>query len=115
VIGNLDSHDVVCRKLADEGQLIVIAVDYRLAPEHKFPAAVEDVVTATKWVADNARQFGIDASRLSVGGDSAGGSRAAVVAIPARDGNGPPIAGQVLSHPGPHFAMAPTSHRAPET
>jgi acetyl esterase len=115
VIGNLDSHDVVCRKLADEGQLIVIAVDYRLAPEHKFPAAVEDVVTATKWVADNARQFGIDASRLSVGGDSAGGNLAAVVAISARDGNGPAIAGQVLIYPGTDFAMTHPSHSEPET
>ena len=115
VIGNLDSHDVACRKLADEGQLIVIAVDYRLAPEHKFPAAVEDVVTATKWVADNARQFGIDASRLSVGGDSAGGNLAAVVAISARDGNGPAIAGQVLIYPGTDFAMTHPSHSEPET
>jgi acetyl esterase len=115
VIGNLDSHDVVCRKLADEGRLIVIAVDYRLAPEHKFPAGVEDVVTATKWVADNARRLGIDASRLSVGGDSAGGNLAAVVAISARDGNGPAIAGQVLIYPGTDFAMTHPSHREPET
>ena len=64
VIGDLDSHDVVCRKLADEGELIVISVDYRLAPEHKFPAAVDDAIAATKWIADNASQLGIDASRL---------------------------------------------------
>src|SRR5258707_4525727 len=96
VIGNLDPQEVVCRKWADEGQLIVIAVDYRLAPEHKFPAGVEDVVTATKWVADNARQLGIDASRLSVGGDSAGGNLAAVVAISARDRNGPAVPGPVV-------------------
>ena len=55
VIGDLDSHDVVCRKLAHEGELIVIAVDYRLAPEHKFPAAVDDAITATKWIAANAK------------------------------------------------------------
>jgi acetyl esterase len=115
VIGNLDSHDVACRKLADEGQLIVIAIDYRLAPEHKFPAAVEDVVTATKWIADNAKQLGIDASRLSVGGDSAGGNLAAVVAISARDSNGPAIAGQVLIYPGTDFAMTHPSHSEPET
>src|SRR5450756_1678367 len=66
VIGDLDSHDVVCRKLADEGELIVISVDYRLAPEHKFPAAVDDAIDATKWIADNAASLGIDASRLSV-------------------------------------------------
>jgi acetyl esterase len=115
VIGNLDSHDVVCRKLADEGQLIVISVDYRLAPEHKFPAAVDDAVTATKWIADNATQLGIDASRLSVGGDSAGGNLAAVVAISARDGNGPAIAGQVLIYPAIDFALTHPSHSEPET
>src|ERR1700692_380813 len=96
VIGDLDSHDVVCRKLADEGQLIVISVDYRLAPEHKFPAAVDDAIAATKWISENAGRFGIDASRLTVGGDSAGGNLAAVVAIAARHGNGPAIAGQLL-------------------
>jgi acetyl esterase len=105
VIGNLDSHDVVCRKLADEGQLIVISVDYRLAPEHKFPAAVDDAVAATKWIAGNAKQLGVDASRLLVGGDSAGGNLAAVVAISARDGGGPAIAGQVLIYPAVDFAM----------
>jgi acetyl esterase len=115
VIGDLDSHDVVCRKLADEGQLIVIAIDYRLAPEHKFPAAVDDAIAATKWIADHAKQFGIDASRLTVGGDSAGGNLAAVVAIFARDGNGPAIAGQVLIYPATDFAMTHPSHREPET
>src|SRR3984885_591599 len=115
VIGDLDSHDVVCRKLADEGQLIVISVDYRLAPEHKFPAAVDDAIVATEGIAGNARQLGIDASRLTVGGDSAGGNLAAVVAIAARDGNGPEIAGQVLIYPATDFAMTHPSHREPET
>ncbi len=115
VIGDLDSHDVVCRKLADEGQLIVIAVDYRLAPEHKFPAAGDDAIAATKWIADHARQLGVDASRLTVGGDSAGGNLAAVVAISARDGNGPAIAGQVLIYPATDFAMTHPSHSEPET
>ena len=115
VIGDLDSHDVVCRKLADEGELIVISVDYRLAPEHKFPAAVDDAIDATKWIADNAASLGIDASRLSVGGDSAGGNLAAVVAISARDGNGPAIAGQVLIYPATDFAMTHPSHDEPET
>jgi acetyl esterase len=115
VIGNLDTHDVVCRKLADEGQLIVISVDYRLAPEHKFPAAVDDAVAATQWIAGNAKQLGIDASRLMVGGDSAGGNLAAVVAISARDGGGPAIAGQVLIYPAVDFAMTHPSHREPET
>jgi acetyl esterase len=115
VIGDLDSHDVVCRKLADEGQLIVISVDYRLAPEHKFPAAVDDAITATKWIAINGKQLGVDAARLMVGGDSAGGNLAAVVAISARDGNGPAIAGQVLIYPATDFAMTHPSHREPET
>jgi acetyl esterase len=115
VIGDLDSHDVVCRKLADEGQLIVISVDYRLAPEHKFPAAVDDAIASAKWIADNSRKLGVDASRLMVGGDSAGGNLAAVVAIAARDGNGPDIAGQVLIYPAIDFAMTHASHREPET
>src|SRR5204863_8163295 len=85
VIGNLDSHDVVCRKLAHEGELIVISVDYRLAPEHPFPAAPEDCITATKWVAANAKPLGVDATRIIVGGDSAGGNLAAVTALTARE------------------------------
>lgn len=114
VIGNLDSHDVVCRTLADEGQLIVISADYRLAPEHQFPAAVDDAIAATAWISANAREFGIDAARLTVGGDSAGGNLAAVVAIHARDA-GPKIAGQVLIYPATDFAMMHPSHREPET
>lgn len=115
VIGNLDTHDVVCRKLAHEGELIVISVDYRLAPEHKFPAAVDDAVAATRWVAGNAAALGIDAARLSVGGDSAGGNLASVVAIAARDGDGPAIAGQVLIYPATDFTMSQPSHGEPET
>jgi acetyl esterase len=115
VIGDLDSHDVVCRKLADEAQLKVISVDYRLAPEHKFPAAVDDAIAATGWISDNARSLGIDATRLAVGGDSAGGNLAAVVAIAARDGKGPAISGQVLIYPAIDFAMTHPSHREPET
>jgi acetyl esterase len=115
VIGDLDSHDVVCRKLADEGQLIVISIHYRLAPEHKFPAAVDDAIAATKWIAKNATPLGLDASRLVVGGDSAGGNLAAVVAIAARDSNGPAIAGQLLIYPAVDFAMTHPSHSEPET
>ncbi len=115
VIGDLDTHDVACRKLADEGQLIVISVDYRLAPEHKFPAAVDDAIAATTWIAGHATELGVDASRLLVGGDSAGGNLAAVVAIAARDGNGPAIAGQVLIYPATDFAMTHPSHSEPET
>jgi len=115
VIGDLDTHDVVCRKLADEGQLIVISIDYRRAPEHKFPAAVDDAITATAWIATHAREFGIDAARLLVGGDSAGGNLATVVAIAARDGNGPAISGQVLIYPATDFTMVHPSHSEPET
>lgn len=114
VIGNLDSHDVVCRTLADEGQLIVISVDYRLAPEHKFPAAVDDAIAATEWISSNARQLGVDASRLIVGGDSAGGNLAAVVALHAREA-GLKLAGQVLIYPATDFAMTHPSHSEPET
>lgn len=115
VIGDLDSHDVVCRTLAHEGQLIVISVDYRLAPEHKFPAAIDDAVTATQWVASNAKTLGIDAARLCVGGDSAGGNLAAVVALAAREDKGPAISGQVLIYPATDFAMTHPSHSEPET
>jgi acetyl esterase len=115
VIGDLDTHDVVCRKLADEGELIVISVDYRLAPEHKFPAAVDDAIAATTWIAGHAQDLGIDASRLVVGGDSAGGNLAAVVAISARDGDGPAISGQMLVYPATDFAMTHASHSEPET
>ena len=114
VIGNLDSHDVICRKLAHEGELIVISVDYRLAPEHRFPAAVDDALTATQWVASHARELGIDAARLSVGGDSAGGNLAAVTALAAR-AKGPKLASQVLIYPATDFAMNTPSHSEPET
>ena len=114
VIGNLETHDVVCRKLAHEGEMIVISVDYRLAPEHRFPAAVEDAVTATKWVAANAKGLGIDASRLVVGGDSAGGNLAAVVSLHARE-NGPKLAGQLLVYPATDFSRKHPSHSEPET
>lgn len=114
VIGNIDSHDVVCRTLADEGQLIVISVDYRLAPEHRFPAAVDDAIAATGWISANAQELGMDASRLVVGGDSAGGNLAAVVAIHAREA-GPKVAGQVLIYPATDFAMSHPSHSEPET
>jgi acetyl esterase len=114
VIGNLDSHDVACRVLAHEGGVIVIAVDYRLSPEAKFPAAVEDCIAATQWISENAMTLGIDAQRLMVGGDSAGGNLAAVVSIHARE-HGPGIAGQVLIYPATDFRMTHRSHREPET
>ncbi|NDD87536.1 MAG: alpha/beta hydrolase [Actinobacteria bacterium] len=81
VIGDLDSHDDVCRKLAVASGHAVLAVDYRLAPEHRFPAAVEDAISATKWAHDHARELGVDSTRMAVAGDSAGGNLAAVVAL----------------------------------
>jgi acetyl esterase len=78
-VGDLDTHDGVARRLAASSHCIVVSVDYRLGPEHRFPAAADDAVAAFAWVADNAARFGGDASRLAVGGDSAGGNLAAVV------------------------------------
>jgi acetyl esterase len=115
VIGDLETHDVVCRLLAQQGELMVISVDYRLAPEHKFPAAVDDSLAATRWVASHAPALGIDASRLLVGGDSAGGNLAAVVAIDARDSGGPALAGQVLIYPAVDLVTAYPSKSEPET
>jgi acetyl esterase len=115
VIGNIDSHDVLCRTLAHEAGFIVVSVEYRLAPEHKFPAAVVDSIAATEWIASNAAKLGIDPNRIFVGGDSAGGNLAAVVAIDARDKGGPKLAGQVLIYPATDFSMSHPSHHDPDT
>jgi acetyl esterase len=98
-IGDLDTHDVLCRQLAAGARCAVFSVDYRLAPEHPFPAAVEDCFFATKFVFDHAQELQVDRSRLAVGGDSAGGNLAAVVALMARDQGGPPLAYQLLIYP----------------
>ena len=111
VIGDLESHDQVCRALANAIPAIVVAVDYRLAPEHKFPAAVEDAIAATGWIADNAQRLGIDAAKLAVGGDSAGGNLATVVAIDARDRGGPALVCQVLIYPATDMRKDTASHR----
>src|SRR5216110_503685 len=99
VIGDLETHDVLCRQLTAEAGVEVIAVDYRLAPEHKFPAAADDAWAATRWIAAHAAELGVDADRLAVGGDSAGGNLAAVVALLAREAGGPRIALQILLYP----------------
>ena len=99
VIGDLDTHDSACRALANEADCIVVAVDYRLAPENKFPAAVEDCFAALKWVAKNAAQLNADERRVAVGGDSAGGNLATVVSLLARNAGGPGIVFQLLIYP----------------
>ncbi|MCH2170369.1 alpha/beta hydrolase [Myxococcota bacterium] len=99
VIGSLDSHDGACRLLASRAGCLVVSVDYRLAPEHRFPAAPEDCYAATRWVAEHAAEIGGDASRIAVGGDSAGGNLAAVVPLMARDRGGPELVLQVLVYP----------------
>ena len=101
--GDLDTHDATAREHAVGARCVVVSVDYRLAPEHPYPAAVEDAWAATCWVADNAGRFGADGSRLAVAGDSAGGTLAAVVAQRSRDrvrsGTGPAVTFQLLWYP----------------
>jgi acetyl esterase len=99
VLGGLPSHEYVCRALANSAGCVVVATDYRLAPEHKFPAAADDSYAATKWAADNAGALGSGANRLVVCGDSAGGNLAAVVSQMARDRGTPEIRAQVLIYP----------------
>jgi acetyl esterase len=112
VFGNLDTHDAVCRAIAKESGTVVISVDYRLAPEHKFPAAVEDSYAATLWVAQNAARLAIDPKCISVGGDSAGGNLATVAAMRCRDAGGPALASQVLIYPVTDLSSFETdSHR----
>ncbi len=99
VIGNLDSHDRLCRILANKARICVVAVDYRLAPEHRFPAALVDSTTALRWVASHTDELSIAPGRIAVGGDSAGGNLAAVVALMGRDGTAPPTMYQALLYP----------------
>lgn len=99
VIGDLETHDGVCRQLAQATGFKVVAVDYRLAPEHPFPAPLDDCYQATQWVVDNADTLGIDSTRIAVCGDSAGGNLSAAVCLKARDNNGPSISFQALIYP----------------
>ena len=99
VMGNLDTHDTACRRLARASGALVVSVDYRLAPEHKFPAAAQDAIAALEWVAANGKSLGGDPARLAVGGDSAGGNLAAVAAQAAQESGGPELAAQLLIYP----------------
>lgn len=99
VLSDVDTHDTLCRKLANRSSCIVVSVDYRLAPEHKFPAAVEDSYAATCWVAENACSFDGNPTQIVVGGDSAGGNLSAVVTQIAREQKGPALTYQVLIYP----------------
>jgi acetyl esterase len=99
VLGTLESADAICRRLANATPCAVVAVDYRLAPEHRFPAALDDCYAVTRWVASHADELGLDARRLAVGGDSAGGNLAAAVTQLARARGGPSLAFQLLVYP----------------
>ncbi len=108
-IGTLNGYDGVCRALTNSAQCIVVSVDYRLAPEHKFPAAVEDAYAATEWVAQNAASISGDSARIAVGGDSAGGNLSAIVSQMARDKSGPKLVYQLLIYPATDYFIPGTA------
>jgi acetyl esterase len=108
--GDIGTHDTLCRSLANGARCVVISVDYRMGPEHKFPKAVDDCVAAARWVAQHADELRIDAGRVAVGGDSAGGNLATVTALIARDAGGPRLVFQLLIYPTTTF-----QHDTPST
>jgi len=109
-VGNLESHDHVCRWLAAHSDCVVISVDYRLGPENKFPCAVDDAFTAVRWIVTHAEELGIDEKRIGVGGDSAGGNLSTVVTLLAREEGGPHLACQLLIYPATDMLMRFPSH-----
>jgi len=111
VVGNIEMTDQPCRMLTNAGRCVTISVDYRLAPEHKFPAGPEDCYAATKWAADNAAALNCDPARIAVGGTSAGATLAAAVALMARDRGGPRVAYQLLVYPATTSVLETASHR----
>jgi acetyl esterase len=111
-IGDLDTHDVLCRQLARASGGVVVAVDYRLGPEHPFPAAVDDCLAAVRWVRAQAAALQVDAGRLAVGGDSAGGNLAAVVCLAQREAGEPPPVFQLLIYPATDMRALAPSHQA---
>ncbi len=111
VFGNLDSHDPLCRSLCNGAQCAVLSVDYRLAPESRFPAAVDDAIAALRHVSRRGRDLGIDTTRIAAAGDSAGGTLVAVAALHARDNDGPRMKLQVLLYPVTDLALTSPSYR----
>ncbi len=110
VIGSLDTHDKICRNLTVGSGAVVVSVDYRMGPEHRFPAAVDDSWAALQWLAANAGDLGADPARLGVAGDSAGGNLAAVLALMARDAGGPAIRLQALIYPVADYSLQGASY-----
>jgi acetyl esterase len=111
VVGSLDGSDAACRHLCLNGDSLIVSVDYRLAPEHRFPAAPDDCFAATQWIAQHAGEIGGDCRRIAVAGDSAGGNLAAVVSLRARDEDGPRLCGQLLNCPVTDYDMTLPSYR----
>ncbi len=113
-LGNLETCDAICRALTNAAGCVTVSVEYRLAPEHPFPAAVEDCRAGLAWVAEHAAQLGVDPGRLAVGGDSAGGNLAAAVSLLARDEGGPALRHQLLVYPNTDYGWDPEALRAYE-
>jgi len=109
-IGDLDTHDVVCRQLCAASCCAVLAVDYRMGPEHRFPAAPDDCLAAVRWLRGHATEYGLDSGRIALGGDSAGGNLAAVVSIAMRDAGDPPALMQLLIYPATDMRAIAPSH-----
>ena len=109
VIGSIETHDAACRDLAAAAEVVIVSVDYRLSPEHPFPEPLDEAYAALEWAAAKAADLGVDASRLAVAGDSAGGNLAAAVCLVARDRGGPPIAFQLLVYPATDLTMSQPS------